>query len=118
MAKHLKDGEEGERLARRYLEGLNYQIIAVNWRHKHWEVDIIAHDVDTLVFVEVKSRSSTHYGEPASFVDIKKQKHLIDAAEAYLLATAYEGEIRFDIVSIYLDKPEAVHVIKDAFWSS
>ncbi|MEJ5054261.1 YraN family protein [Sphingobacterium sp. MYb382] len=118
MAQHLKDGEEGERRARLYLEGLNYQIIAVNWRHKHWEVDIIAQDADTLVFVEVKSRSSTHYGEPASFVDIKKQKHLIDAADAYLASTAYEGEIRFDIVAVYLDKPEAVQLIKDAFWSS
>lgn len=118
MAKHLKYGKKGEEIAHSYLLGLNYQIIAVNWRYKHLEVDIIAKDGDTLVFVEVKTRSTTDYGYPASFVDTKKQRHLINAAEAYLELSAYEGEIRFDIVAIQWDKSPIIELIKDAFWSS
>lgn len=50
-------------------------------------------------------------------MDDKKQKNLIQAAEAYLEVNNYEGEIRFDIVSVYLDS-DKIELIKDAFWSN
>jgi len=110
-------GNYGERQATIYLQSLGYHIISLNWRYKHWEVDLIAQDENVLVFVEVKSRSRTSYGLPADFVDIKKQANLIKAADAYIESTSYEGEIRFDIVSVYLDTNK-IELIKDAFWGN
>ena len=116
MAKHLYSGKYGEQLAVDFLKENGYEIIAINWRYKYWEVDIVAKENNSLVFVEVKSRKSDAYGEPSDFVDYKKQKNLIQAAESYLMLNNYEGEIRFDIVSVYLESNH-VKLIKDAFWS-
>lgn len=118
MAKHLEDGKRGEALAASFLRDRGYQIVTLNWRDKYCEVDIIAKDADTLVFVEVKSRASVSFGHPDSFVDMRKQGLLIRAAEAYLATSGYEGEIRFDIVSVYLGQNDRIELIKDAFWSN
>lgn len=119
MAKHLEFGKQGEQDAAAFLRTQGYQILKTNWRYKHWEVDIIAKDGDILTFVEVKSRSSIQHGEPFQFVDYKKQKNLIKAAEVFLRIIRYQGDIRFDIVSIYNrnDKKD-ISLIKDAFWGS
>ena len=77
----------------------------------------MAMDDAVLVFVEVKSRKSDLYGAPSEFVDDKKQRNLIQAADAYIALNNYEGEIRFDIVSVYLESNK-VELIKDAFWSN
>lgn len=116
MTKQKDFGNRGEQMALAYLQNLGYQILNVNWRNKYWEVDIIAKDQNILVFVEVKSRSKVNYGNPEDFVDLKKQKNLIQAADAYLELTDYEGEVRFDIVSVYLETNN-IELIKDAFWS-
>ncbi|WP_437921143.1 YraN family protein [Sphingobacterium sp. LRF_L2] len=118
MAKHLEDGKKGEQLALDFLKRQGYDIITINWRFKHLEVDIIAKEDGILVFVEVKARRSVLYGEPDSFVDWKKQRFLLSAAQAYLSFSGYEGEIRFDIVSVYLGKDFRIELIKDAFWSN
>lgn len=117
MSKQQDFGKYGEQLAATYLQNLGYTIIVLNWRFKYWEVDIIAKEQDTLVFVEVKSRSKDEFGYPADFVDLKKQANLIKAADAYIDWTGYEGEIRFDIVSVYLGQNK-LELIKDAFWSN
>jgi putative endonuclease len=117
VAKHLEDGSNGERLAIDHLRNLGYQILHQNWRYRHLEVDAIAKDGDTLVFVEVKSRRSKAFGLPHEFVDWQKQKNLIQAAEAFLAKSTHLGEIRFDIVSVFLTTRE-IEVIKDAFWSN
>jgi len=117
MTKQREYGNYGEQLAATYLQHLGYVLLVSNWRFKYWEVDIIAKDGNTLVFVEVKSRSKAHYGQPEDFVDAKKQYNLIQAADAYIDLTSYEGEIRFDIVSVYLETKK-VELIKDAFWSN
>lgn len=116
MAKHLESGKYGEKLAVEYLSQNGYEMIAVNWRYKYWEVDIIAQDGISLCFVEVKSRLGSQYGVPSEFVDVKKQKNLVQAADAYIDVSHYEGEIRFDIVSVYLESNK-IELIKDAFWS-
>lgn len=110
-------GSYGEGLAITYLQHVGYELVAVNWRHRYWEVDIVAMDGPVLVFVEVKSRSNLGFGQPEDFVDLKKQKNLIQAADAYIECTNYEGEIRFDIVSVYLESSK-IELIKDAFWSN
>lgn len=110
-------GDFGELKSVDYLVQQNYTILEQNWRYKYWEIDIIAKDGDALVFIEVKSRSNSNYGNPADFVDLKKQRNIIKAADAYIEFTAYEGEVRFDIVSVYLDT-DKIELIKDAFWSN
>lgn len=117
MATHLDAGRLGEQQASTYLLEHGYTMLAMNWRYRHWEVDIIAMDAQTLCFVEVKTRKNNVFGEAADFVDHKKQQNLIQAADAYMALNHYEGEIRFDIVSVYLET-NTIELIKDAFWSN
>jgi putative endonuclease len=117
MAKHLDAGIWGEQQAVRYLLEYGYEIVCVNWRYRHLEVDVIAKDNGVLVFVEVKSRTDSRFGDPKEFVDHKKKRNLIRLADAYISYTKYEGEIRFDIVSVFLTQNK-IELIKDAFWSN
>ena len=74
------------------------------------------HKKNTLIFVEVKCRSSEKFGQPFEFVNEKKQKLMIDAAEAYLELLNEEYEVRFDIISIILSKLEfKIDHISEAF---
>ncbi|MFC3200175.1 YraN family protein [Parapedobacter deserti] len=119
MSSRLQTGKSGEDAAIRLLKQQGYQIRCRNWRHKNLEVDIIAEDGDILVFVEVKTRSGHAYGMPYEFVDAVKQARLVRAANQYIAANRYGGEIRFDVVSIlYSEKRETYNtrLIKDAFW--
>lgn len=118
MATHLEQGAFGEKRALAFLKEMGYEIITSNWRFKNLEIDIIAKDKDTLVFVEVKTRKSNAYGDPFEFVDRAKQHALIRAADEYLFLSGYEGEIRFDIVSILHKDSVEIELIKDAFWSN
>ena len=117
MAKHLESGKQGEQRAAGFLREQGYTLLAVNWRHRYWEVDIIALDREVLCFIEVKTRKNTLFGEAATFVDEKKQHNLLQAAEAYLALYQHDGDIRFDIVSVY-SEANKIELIKDAFWSS
>jgi len=111
-------GTFGELAAKDHLEALGYRILETNWRHKRWEMDIIARDGDVLAFIEVKTRTSVAFGEPSLFVDRKKQQNLFHAAGAYLKLTGHQGDIRFDIVSVHVKKNRetSIELIKDAFW--
>ena len=100
MAGNITIGEKGEKLAAEYLIRKKYRIVSLNWRYKHKEIDIIAYDNDRLVIVEVKLRSTDYFGDPSEFVTKKKQRYLIEAAEAYLDTIPAEPEVRFDIVAI------------------
>ncbi|MNE25606.1 hypothetical protein D3C87_579410 [compost metagenome] len=118
MAKHLEIGIQGEKLAMEYLIEMGYKIMLRNWRFKNLEVDLIVMDGSTLVFVEVKTRSTTDFGEPYEFVDVRKQRRLIRAAQAYILKHAYSGEVRFDVVAVTNNTHSKLTYIKDAFWDS
>ena len=100
MATHNKLGAQGELMAVQFLMAKNYQIIAINWRWQKAEVDIIAQINNTLVFVEVKTRSSDTFVKPEEAVHEKKQLLLIEAAEAYCEANNIEMELRFDVITI------------------
>jgi putative endonuclease len=97
---HLLLGAKGEELAEQYLIRKGYTILEKNWKNRHEEIDIIARKEAWLVIVEVKSRSSKAFGQPYESVGIKKQRLLVNAAEAYIIKHNSQLETRFDVVSI------------------
>jgi putative endonuclease len=117
MAKHNELGVQGEALAVEYLQGLGYAILERNWRFKRAEVDIIAREGGTLVFVEVKARSRRNFGEPEEAVNPKKERLLADAAQAYAEKIGHDWALRFDIVSVlFLPEGPLLRHYKDAFF--
>lgn len=117
MPDHLNIGRDGEDIAAAYLQKNGYTILAKNWRHRHLEIDVVAIDESILVFVEVKTRSSAAFGMPYESVSTAKQEKLSRAAMHYIEENGYEGEIRFDVVSILMGtKKPNLRLIKDAFW--
>ncbi len=93
-------GKSGEEAARDYLLEKGHKILETNWRFKNYEVDIISRTENTIVFVEVKTRKSSTFGEPELFVNRKKQGFLVAAAHQYLLQNNIQLESRFDIVAV------------------
>ncbi|MGM0498380.1 MAG: YraN family protein, partial [Bacteroidota bacterium] len=92
-----KLGNEGEDMAVNFLKNNGYKIKATNWFYKHKEIDIIAEKEETLSIVEVKTRSSDFCETPNELVPRKKQRFLIEAAEAYIQKNDVDLEIRFDL---------------------
>jgi putative endonuclease len=110
-------GRTGETLACRYLEENGYVILARNYRTKFGEIDIIARDMDTLVFIEVKSRRSNHFGNPKYAVNKSKQKKISMAALHYLKDTKQSNvRARFDVVSLVSISGEiCIEIVRNAF---
>lgn len=116
MAEHNSRGKEGERLASLYLEEKGYVILERNWRFGKEEIDLIARKENTLVVIEVKCRSGNFFGQPEEFVNRKKQKHLIKAADAYIQKKELDVEVRFDVIGIILTgKGHHINHIENAF---
>jgi putative endonuclease len=110
-------GRRGEDLAHRYLQACGYIVIGRNWRTRSGsaEVDIIAADGDTIVFVEVKTRATEAWGTPDQAVDEAKRRHMMRAAAEYLrLIDADFSRARFDIVSVLFGDGESVVHHRDA----
>jgi len=111
-------GRLGEHLAERYLKGLRYKIVAKNYRSRAGEIDIIAWDGRTLVFVEVKARSNFYFGTPEEGVGRRKQRRILEAARIYIAENRlFDVECRFDVVAVTLwegREPQVEH-IKGAF---
>src|ERR1035437_8983125 len=116
MAEHNDTGAKGEELAAAFLKTKGYIILETNWRFKNLEADIIALFSKTLVIAEVKTRKSSYFGEPETFVNKQKQKNLIKAANEYIQRNSLDLEVRFDIISIILgDNQMKINHIEDAF---
>jgi putative endonuclease len=118
MSKHNEIGTNGELIAVNFLKNNGYIIRATNWRSGKKEIDIIAEIGDTIVFVEVKTRSNFAFGYPEEAVDERKKSLLKSAAEDYYLAFPSEMHVRFDIISILQHEAitkEILH-LKDAFY--
>ena len=116
MAKHNKLGKDGELIAFMILQRDGYNILQTNWKYQKSEVDIIAKKDGILVFIEVKTRSSKKFGKPEDAIDKKKIALYRDAAEGYLVQYPAEAEIRFDVVSIIIEKDEIeIEYIPNAF---
>lgn len=110
-------GEAGEALAARLLRRKGYKILAANYRTPLGEIDIIARDGDTIVFVEVKARRSLHFGNPKGAVTPRKQRKISMVALYYLKTTGQsQSKARFDVVAIHstAQQPE-VEIIQNAF---
>lgn len=118
-ARTATTGRAGERLAVRALKRAGYRVLARNWRTRGGEIDIIAEQNGTIVFVEVKTRCSDSFAQPELAVDSRKRRKIARAAWRFLERnSATERDCRFDIVSI-VRKPGAgrpkVEIIPDAF---
>jgi len=111
-------GRRGEDIAHRFLERAGMTVVARNHTTPggSGEVDLVAWDDETLVFVEVKCRTSAEYGPPERAIGEDKQRRLISAARDYSRRANIGFEkVRFDIVSIVLTTPPAVSHYKDVF---
>jgi putative endonuclease len=117
MAQHNTTGSIGEQMAENYLTQNNYTILHKNWRHSHWEVDIIASKENVLHFIEVKTRKTKKFGLPEESVSKKKIQNLINAAEEYLYQHPQWKRIQFDVLAITILKNEPVEyfLIEDVY---
>jgi len=116
---HLRRGARGEKLARRYLRRNGYKVLFRNFRGRSGgEIDIVCRDNDTLVFVEVKTRTREDFGRPVEAVDRQKQKRISRGALVWLrMLDNPDILFRFDVVEVIVAdnaKPR-VELIKNAF---
>lgn len=114
---NLQTGKLGEKIAAAYLEKSGYRILEQNYRCRFGEVDIIARDGDTIVFVEVKSRRSETFGLPQLAVGPEKQMRLSKISLCYLQSNRLEdSNARFDVVAVSMKSDGyRIELIKDAF---
>jgi putative endonuclease len=114
--KRIPAGRRGEQLAARHLKRSGYIILARNYRTAGAEIDLIALDNDTLVFVEVKARGGTGFGLPQEAVDYDKRERIRRAALVYAERRGVDLPARFDVVAIDgIGRTRKLEVIKDAF---
>ncbi len=106
-------GARQEAVAAEYLRGKGYRILERNYRNDYGEIDIIAEDGRSLVFVEVKFRSAGDYGDPLEAVDRRKQKRISRAAMRYYSGQGKERPCRFDVIALYGDG--SIRHLADAF---
>jgi putative endonuclease len=116
-APHLALGREGEKLAALHLRRLGYRILHRNFRGPHAsEIDLVCRHGKTLVFVEVKTRSSEDYGRPFDAIGKKKRRRIIRGAMAWLrMLDMPDITFRFDAVEVLAGEPPTVRVIESAF---
>ena len=117
MAHHNQTGTAGEAMAVKYFTDNGFTLLHQNWRHSHWEVDIIAVKENVLHFIEVKTRRTKKFGHPEEAVSKKKIQNLINASEEFLYQYPKWKRIQFDILSITILKNEPVEYffIEDVF---
>lgn len=110
-------GKRGEEIAARHLKRRGYRIVARNFRAAGAEIDLIAIDHGTVVFVEVKARETLSAGAPAEAVDERKQERIRRAAQVYMSKNRLANHaIRFDVVAISgAGRNRRLELFKDAF---
>ncbi len=120
--KYQKFGEKSESVAVDWLKKQGYRIIELNYRTKLGEIDVIAKQGETLVFIEVKARKSSRFGCPELAVTPKKQKKISMVALYYLKSTKQSNaKARFDVVainsanSVKAKESPNIKIIKNAF---
>lgn len=117
MAEHNKLGNLGEEIAVAHLLEKGYDILERNYTYQKAEVDIIAQVGQTLVVIEVKTRSTADFGNPQDFLKPKQIKRLVTAVDAYVNENNLDVEVRFDIIAIVI-KGKAIDLehLEDAFY--
>ena len=120
MASHNDTGKKGELLAVEWLIKHGYDVLHVNWRHSHYEIDMVASKESTLHFIEVKTRNSLTFGYPEESVSKKKFGSLKNAAEEYLFQHPQWVRVQYDVLSITKLKgsPVEFFLIEDVYYSN
>ena len=115
--KRQQFGKKSENLAVWYLKKIGYKIIEQNYRTPLGEIDIIAKEKKTIIFVEVKARQSIRYGSPKWAVTPKKQRKISMVALQYLKSIRQtDAKARFDVVAITSNRDEPlIEIVKNAF---
>lgn len=116
MGDHLEKGRYGEDLATAFLLDAGYAILHRNWRHKHWEIDLIAVRNEVLHVVEVKTKNSVRHGFPEEGVTKSKFRFLQSAAEEYLILNPLWKRIQFDVLAIVLKPQPAFFLLEDVYF--
>ncbi|WP_438961775.1 YraN family protein [Nonlabens sp.] len=118
MAQHNELGKEGEKLAVAHLLEKGYDILTTNYVYLKGEIDIIAQKGNTIVIVEVKTRSTPEFGDPQSFLKPAQIKRLVTTANHYIEHHAGDDiEARFDIVAIIKNKAGTqIEHLENAFY--
>lgn len=101
---NLELGYLGEKIVKKYLENKGYKILEQNCRNKYGEIDLIAQDRDTLVFVEVKTRIGLKFGMPEDALNRDKRRRLARNALVYITHQSYNKSYRIDAVCLVLDE--------------
>lgn len=114
MNEKRKTGNKGEQLAAEFLTNKGFEVLERNYRFKHAEIDLIVKRDNWIIFVEVKTRSSTAFGEPEEFVGSYKGGKIMEAAEEYIFSNDWHGHIRFDIVSVKIGEHIKIDHFEDA----
>ena len=112
----MKTGERGETIAADYLTQQGFTVLRRNYHTRYGEIDIICADEHYLVFVEVKTRSSSAFGAPCEAVTASKQRKIILTAQQWLTEHPTDLQPRFDVaeVRLYRDAID-IHLISNAF---
>jgi putative endonuclease len=109
-------GKMGEDLAVRELERRGYAVIARRWRCSRGEIDIVARDGETLVFVEVKARDGADFGGGAEAITDAKRRRLVRLALEYLSRErSADRPCRFDVIAVDVSDTPAVTLYQNAF---
>ncbi len=111
-------GQQGEELACTHLQGLGYRIVARNYRGRYGEIDLIAEEANTLVFIEVKTRKGESDEEPLENISSHKCRQISKLALYYMSELGSEEcAVRFDVVGITLrgEAEAEIEVVRDAF---
>ena len=117
MAQHNELGKKGEQLAVDFLMKNNYDIVERNYRFDKAEVDIIAQKEGVLAIIEVKTRSTSDFGDPQDFVKPKQIQRLVKAVDEYVTVKDLDVEVRFDIIAIVKEgKGFNIEHLKNAFY--
>ena len=112
-------GKWGEALIAEDYRKKRYKIAAVNYRTRFGEIDIIAENKQSIVFVEVKLRKNSKFGEASEFVTYSKQKKLRMTAEIWLSGNETKKQPRFDVAEVYapngISEDYTINIIENAF---
>ena len=109
-------GRRGEDIAHRFLQRAGFIVVARNYRLASGagEIDVVARDGDTLVFVEVKSRATDEFGSPDRAIDTEKRRRMLRAARDFARHAEVPWEkVRFDVVTVVFHTPPTVEHFRD-----
>lgn len=114
MVNNIEKGRLGENEASKYLISKGYKIIDRNYRTRIGEIDIIAQKFQTLIFVEVKTRTNTNYGFPYEAVNRRKMDKILKTSLVYIQQNSLNNyQIRYDIIEVFLYKKIKINHIEN-----